>query len=51
MNSQTVNAALKGGDGLGGVLVSHGLLLRTIASTALNELGFHLMSLKQHWLM
>jgi hypothetical protein len=48
MNSQTVNAVLKRA-GLGGVLVSHGL--RSIASTALNEKDFRLMSLKQHWLM
>ncbi len=37
MNSQTVNAALKRA-GFEGILVSH--VLRTIASTALNEKGF-----------
>ena len=38
MNSQTANAALKR-IGYGGKLVAHGL--RSIASTALNEVGFN----------
>ena len=38
MNSQTANAALKR-IGYGGKLVAHGL--RSIASTAMNEAGFH----------
>lgn len=48
MNSQTVNAALKRA-GFGGVLVFHGL--RSIASTTLNEQGFHQTLSKPRWHM